>query len=80
MGEYNRTAHLQSEICVVVQSCTRATLFQKQTNGFVQHLEPQACVRNDSVVFSPHMRRVKKKLSVAPAALIFSGCPNQEIG
>jgi hypothetical protein len=27
---------------------------------YVQHLEPQACVRNDSVVFPHHMQSVKR--------------------
>jgi hypothetical protein len=28
-------------------------------DGFAQHLESRACVRNDSVVFPTHMRSVK---------------------
>jgi hypothetical protein len=45
-----------------VQSHTRAKLLWKQTNGFVQHLEPRACVSNDSVVYPSHMRSIKKNL------------------
>jgi hypothetical protein len=45
---------------VWIQSRTRAKLFRIQTNGFVQHLEPRACVRNNSVLFPPQMRSVKK--------------------
>jgi hypothetical protein len=32
----------------------------KDMDGFVQHLEFQACIRNDSVVFPPQLRCVKK--------------------
>jgi hypothetical protein len=41
----------------------RAKLFWLQTFGFFQHLEPRACVGNDSVVFPHHMRNVKKKVA-----------------
>jgi hypothetical protein len=34
---------------------------RKRQNGFVQHLEPRACVGNDSMVFPPHIRSVKKE-------------------
>jgi hypothetical protein len=34
---------------------------QKDMDGFVQHLEPQACVGNVIVVFPPQLRCVKKK-------------------
>jgi hypothetical protein len=32
----------------------------KQTNGFVQHLEPRACGGNANVVLPPHMRTIYK--------------------
>jgi hypothetical protein len=40
-------------------------VYQKYMDGFVQHLEPQACVGNDSVVFPPLLRCVKKKAQTA---------------
>jgi hypothetical protein len=34
--------------------------YQKSMDGFVQHLEHESRVENDSVVFPPHMRSVNK--------------------
>jgi hypothetical protein len=39
---------------IINNSCT---IFpHKDMNGFVQHLEPRACVGNDSVVFPPQLK------------------------
>jgi hypothetical protein len=37
---------------------------EKQIHGFVQHLEPRACVGNDNVVFPFYMRSIKKMVNV----------------
>jgi hypothetical protein len=36
-------------------------VYQKDMDGFVQHLEPRACVGKNSVVIPPHMRSVNKE-------------------
>jgi hypothetical protein len=82
MGEYNRTAHLRSEICAGVQSCTRTTLFRKQTN-WIRPTPRDSGLRQKrqcGVLSSYEESQRNIKLSGAPAALIFSGRPNQEIG
>jgi hypothetical protein len=53
---------------------TREQSYYEMTNGFDQHLEPRACVRNDNMVFPPHMRSVEKiknrEASFDPFALL----------
>jgi hypothetical protein len=38
-------------------------VLQKYMDGFAQHLEPRACVGNNSVVFPPQLRCVQKNLT-----------------
>jgi hypothetical protein len=33
---------------------------EKHKNGFVQHLEPRACIGNDHVMYPSHMRSAEK--------------------
>jgi hypothetical protein len=58
--------HLYRNASAWVQFSARTMLSRKQTDGFVQHLEPLACVRNDSVMSPPHMRSVYKLYKHSP--------------